>query len=284
MTEVATRGEKDGEMFGTFRDFAHNQVKHFDKIGMFYKELHEKQTVDFVKKMRAKYAPLSKRVMTFWQAFDMLDEIVDESDPDTDSTQDVHSYQTGEACRRLYPDEKYDWFHLTGFIHDVGKILCHPAYGETQWASVGDKNPVGCAFSDFIVYPEFFSDNPDSKDSRYNTKYGIYEPNCGLHNVLMNYGHDEYLYQVLTGNPCLLPEESMYVIRYHSFYAWHQHNAYDYLCTDKDRQMLFWVKEFQKADLYSKSDKHEDRPDPKKLRSYYEGLMKKYFPVENLKW
>jgi len=284
MTEVVTRGEKDGEIFGTFRDYGHNQVKHFDKIAMFYKELHEKQTVDYVKKMRAKYAPLDKRVMTIWQAFDFLDEIVDESDPDTDSTQDVHSYQTAEACRRLYPDEKYDWFHLTGFIHDLGKILCHPSYGEPQWASVGDKNPVGCSFSDFIVYPEFFSANPDSKDSRYNTKYGIYEPNCGLHNVLMNYGHDEYLYQVLTGNPCLLPEEALYVLRYHSFYAWHQHNAYDYLCTDTDRQMLFWVKEFQKADLYSKSDKEEDRPDPKKLRSYYEGLIKKYFPVENLKW
>jgi inositol oxygenase len=284
MTEVVTRGEKDGEIFGEFRDYTNQRVKHFDKIALFYKELHEKQTVDYVKKMRAKYAPLDKKVMTLWEAFDFLDEIVDESDPDTDSTQDVHSYQTGEACRRLYPDEKYDWFHLTGFIHDLGKVLCHPIYGEPQWSSVGDKNPVGCAFSDYIVYPEFFSENPDAKDSRYNTKYGIYEPNCGLHNVLMNYGHDEYLYQVFTGNPCLLPEEGLYVLRYHSFYAWHQHNAYDYLCNDKDRQMLFWVKEFQKADLYSKSDKNEDRPDPQTLRTYYQGLMNKYFPVEKLKW
>jgi len=285
MTEVVSRGEKEGEIFGEFRDYTNQRVKHFDKIALFYKELHEKQTVDYVKKMRAKYAPLDKKVMTVWEAFAMLESgPVDESDPDTDRTQDVHSYQTGEACRRLYPDEKYDWFHLTGFIHDLGKVLCHPSNGEPQWSSVGDKNPVGCAFSDYIVYPEFFSENPDAKDSRYNTKYGIYEPNCGLHNVLMNYGHDEYLYQVLTGNPCLLPEEGLYVLRYHSFYAWHQHNAYDYLCNDKDRQMLFWVKEFQKADLYSKSDKNEDRPDPASLRVYYQSLMNKYFPVEKLKW
>jgi len=277
--------ELDGDKFGTFRDFSNNTVKHFDKIALFYKELHENQTVDYVKKMRAKYAALDKRVMTIWEAFELLESgPVDESDPDTDRTQDVHSYQTAEACRRLYPDEKYDWFHLTGFLHDLGKILCHPTYGEPQWASVGDKNPVGCAFSEYIVYPEFFVANPDLKDPRYNTKYGIYEPNCGLHNVLMNFGHDEYLYQVFTGNPCHLPDESLYVLRYHSFYAWHQHNAYDYLCTDKDRAMLFWVKEFQKADLYSKSDKPEDMPDPKKLRSYYESLIKKYFPVENLKW
>lgn len=285
MTEVEIRGEKDGEMFGSFRDFSGKQVKHFDKISLFYKDLHEKQTVEYVKQMRAKYATLDKKVMTIWEAFELLETgPVDESDPDTERTQDVHSYQTAEACRRLYPDAKYDWLHLAGFIHDLGKILCHPVYGEPQWATVGDKNPVGCAFSEYIVYPEFFKENPDNHDSRYNTKYGMYEPNCGLSNVLMTYGHDEYIYQVLTGNACLLPEEALYVLRYHSFYAWHQHNAYDYLCSDRDRQMLFWVKEFQKADLYSKSDKPEDLPDPKKLRPYYDGLVKKYFPVEKLKW
>jgi len=289
MTEVAVseHREKDGEMFGTFRDYTKKEVKHFDKIALFYKDLHEKQTVDYVRTARAKYAPLNRKVMTIWEAFAFLESgPVDESDPDTDKTQDVHSYQTAEACRRLYPDEKYDWFHLTGFLHDLGKILCHPdpSFNEPQWAVVGDKNPVGCAFSEYIVYPEFFVENPDVKDPRYNTKYGIYQPNCGLHNVLMTYGHDEYIYQVLTGNQCVLPDESLYVLRYHSFYAWHQHTAYDYLCNDTDRKMLFWVKEFQKADLYSKSDKPEDVPDPAKLRPYYSKLIKKYFPVENLKW
>jgi len=278
-------GERDGEMFGTFRDFSNNRVDHFDKIALFYKDLHTHQTVEYVKKMKAHYEKLDKMEMTVWDAFALLESgPVDESDPDTDSTQDVHSYQTAETCRRLYPDEKYDWFHLTGFIHDLGKILTHPVFGEPQWAVVGDKNPVGCAFSEHIVYPDFFKLNPDTQDPRYNTKYGIYEPNCGLHNVLMNFGHDEYLYQVLKASTCKLPEESLYVLRYHSFYAWHQHNAYDHLCNDTDRKMLFWVKEFQKADLYSKSDKEEDRPDPKKLRPYYEKLIAKYFPQEKLRF
>jgi hypothetical protein len=40
-------------------------------------------------------------------------------------------------------------FHLTGLIHDLGKILAHPEFGsEPQWAVVGDTFPVGCAFSD----------------------------------------------------------------------------------------------------------------------------------------
>jgi inositol oxygenase len=285
--EAPRVAEADGDKFGTFRDYSKSQVKHFDKIALFYKDCHTYQTVDFVRKMRAKYAPLDKKVMSIWEAFDFLESTpVDESDPDTDKTQDVHSYQTAEACRRLYPDAKYDWFHLAGFLHDLGKILCHPdpAFNEPQWAVVGDKNPVGCAFSESIVYPEFFVENADINDPRYNTKFGIYQPSCGFDNVLMNYGHDEYIYQVLTGNPCTLPAEALFVLRYHSFYASHQHGAYDHLATDSDRQYLHWVKEFQKCDLYSKSDKPEDMPDPKKLHAYYDGLIKKYFPVEKLKW
>jgi inositol oxygenase len=59
----------------------------------------------------------------------------------------------------------------------MGKVLC--LFGEPQWAVVGDTFPVGCAHSDKIVYPEFFALNPDSKDERYNTQYGVYSPNCG---------------------------------------------------------------------------------------------------------
>jgi len=41
-------------------------------------------------------------------------------------------------------------------------------YGEPQWAVVGDTFPVGCAWSDSIVYRKTsFDNNPDGKDSRY---------------------------------------------------------------------------------------------------------------------
>ena len=45
-------------------------------------------------------------------------------------------------------------------MHDLGKVLC--LYGEPQWAVVGDTFPVGCEYSDQIVFPEFFATNPDS--------------------------------------------------------------------------------------------------------------------------
>ena len=264
-------------MENTFRDY----TQKLDTIEQFYKDLHTYQTVDYVQKMRAKYAPLDKKIMTIWEAFEMINTINDESDPDINKTQDIHSFQTAEACRKLYPDEKYDWFHLTGFLHDLGKVLCHPEFDEILM--VGDTNPVGCAFDSHIVYYKYFELNPDNTNPLYNTTYGIYKPNCGLDNVLMNFGHDWYLYTVLK-NQCLLPPEALFIIQYHSFYAWHQHNSYEYLCNDKDKEYLHWVKEFQKCDLYSKSDKEEDMPNVEQLKPYYEKLIKKYFPNDKLRW
>lgn len=264
----------------TFR----NYKKELDTVEQFYKTLHTNQTVDYVQKMRHKYSLLDKKIMTIWEAFDIINEIVDESDPDIDKTQDIHSFQTAEMCRKLYPGEEYDWFHLTGFIHDLGKILCHLEFGLEQWEVVGDSNVVGALFSDKIVYNEYFELNPDNTNPFYNTKYGIYKPNCGLDNVLMTFGHDWYLAHVLKENGCRLPPEALYIIRYHSFYAYHQHGAYEYFYDLEDKEYLYWVKEFQKCDLYSKSNKKEDIPDIEKLKPYYEKLIKKYFPNEKLKW
>lgn len=73
----------------------------------------------------------------------------------------------------------------------------------------------------------------------------MYEPNCGLGKVLMSFGHDEYMYQVLVGNGTTLPDEALYMVRYHSFYPWHTSGAYDHLCNDKDRKMLEWIREFK---------------------------------------
>ena len=150
-------------------------------------------------------------------------------------------------------------------------MLC--LFGEPQWAVVGDTFPVGCAFSDSIVYPEFFENNPDSKDPRYNTRLGVYEEGCGLRNVHMSWGHDEYLYHIMRD---FLPEEALYMIRYHSFYAWHREREYDYLCDDHDREMLPWVRKFNPYDLYSKCPQ---LPDWEKLRPYYADLFDKFLPA-----
>ncbi|MEP2056962.1 MAG: inositol oxygenase family protein, partial [Maribacter litoralis] len=187
-----------------FRNYVDSE--RLDTVKEFYKINHEFQTYDFVVEKEKEFLQFNKREMSIWEAVDFLNTLVDDSDPDIDLDQLQHLLQTSEAIRA---DGHPDWFVLTGFIHDLGKILC--LFGEPQWAVVGDTFPVGCAFSDKIVYPEFFSANPDATDSRYNTKYGIYEPNCGLDNVKMSWGHDEYLYQIMKD---YLPEPALYMIRY----------------------------------------------------------------------
>ena len=61
-----------------------------------------------------------------------------------------------------------DWMVLVGLMHDMGKVLC--LFGEPQWAVVGDTFPVGCAYSDKVVYPEYFKNNPDFQNSTYQTE------------------------------------------------------------------------------------------------------------------
>lgn len=246
-----------------FRDYtnAENRVRHF------YKENHAQQTLEFVLSKKAQYLPPKQYQMSIWDAMTMLDTLIDESDPDLDLPQSYHLFQTAEALRR---DGQPRWLILTGFIHDLGKILA--LNGEPQWAVVGDTFPVGCAYSDKVVYPEYFALNPDHNDPYLQTKYGIYTPNCGLDNVHMSWGHDEYLYQVVKD---YLPEEGAFIIRFHSFYALHRENEYHHLLNEKDKSLVPWVKVFCQYDLYSKS---EERLDLVALRPYYEDLVAEFFP------
>ena len=163
-----------------------------DTVKEFYRLNHTHQSFDFVKEKQKEYLSFSRKEMSVWNAFDFLNQLVDDSDPDTDLDQFQHLLQTSEAIRK---DGHPDWMVMVGLLHDMGKVLC--LFGEPQWAVVGDTFPVGCAYSDKIVYPEFFANNPDYTNPKYNTQYGVYSPNCGLRNVHMSWGHDEYIYQMV---------------------------------------------------------------------------------------
>lgn len=248
-------------------EFRNYDAPEIDTVKQFYKTNHEFQTYDFVLGKEQQYLSLTKKEMTLWDAVEFLNTLVDDSDPDTDLDQTQHLLQTSEAIRA---DGHPEWFVLTGFLHDLGKVLC--LFGEPQWAVVGDTFPVGCKFSDKIVYPEFFGLNPDSTHDIYNTKYGVYEANCGLDNVHMSWGHDEYIYHIMKDH---LPEEGLYMLRYHSFYSQHREGAYDHLMVKHDHEMFKWVDTFNQYDLYSKA---AVPPNVKELRPYYEDLAAKYLP------
>jgi inositol oxygenase len=234
--------EKDKTKFRQYEDAC-------DRVKAFYKEQHEKQTVAFNLKARNDFKAKTRAEMTIWEAMEKLNTLIDESDPDTSLSQIEHLLQSAEAIRR---DGKPRWMQLTGLIHDLGKLLFF--YGaEGQWDVVGDTFPVGCAFDKRIIYPDTFTANPDSTNPIYSTKLGIYSPGCGLDNVMLSWGHDEYLYHIVK-EQSTLPPEALAMVRYHSFYPWHSAGAYRELMNEHDEKMLEAVKAFNPYDLYSKSD------------------------------
>ena len=257
----------------SFRNYATPQVSEtVDTVREFYRLNHLHQTHDFAIAKKAEFLAFNRQLMTPWAALDYLNTLVDDSDPDIALPQIDHLIQTAEAMRA---DGQPEWMVLTGFIHDLGKVLC--LFGEPQWAVVGDTFPTGCAYSPKIVYSEFFAANPDMQRPDLQSKHGVYSPNCGLDAVQMSWGHDEYLYHLLRKH---LPIEALYMVRYHSFYAWHREGQYDHLCNAQDRAMLPWVQKFNPYDLYSKNP---NRPTLAAVKPYYEDLLAKYLP-ENLQF
>ncbi|URE20891.1 hypothetical protein MUK42_11317 [Musa troglodytarum] len=201
----------DANSFGhTFRDY-NAESERQKTVEEFYRMNHIHQTCDFVKRMREQYGKLDRVEMSIWECIELLNEFVDESDPDLDEPQIEHLLQTAEAIRKDYPEE--DWLHLTGLIHDLGKVLLHPSFGQLpQWAVVGDTFPVGCAFDE-----------------------------CNVH------------HKVAKGNKTSLPLAGLFIIRYHSFYPLHKHGAHQYLMNEEDKENLKWLHVFNKYDVYSKS-------------------------------
>lgn len=255
---------REGKSQDEFRQY---DEKANPRVAEFYKLNHEHQTYEYVLAKEKQYFGLNKGEKSIWEAAEFLNTLVDDSDPDTDLTQIEHLLQTSEAIRA---DGHPRWFVLAGFVHDLGKVLC--LWGEPQWGVVGDTFPVGCAFSPDIVFPEYFARNPDLHHPIYSTQYGVYEPNCGLDQVHLSFGHDGYIYEVMKR---YLPKEALYMLRYHSFYPAHKHGAYRYLMNKEDIAMFRWVNEFNQYDLYSKG---HARPSLAELKPYYDDLFAEFLP------
>ena len=116
-----------------FRDYSKE-----DEIGQrvkrTYAEMHTNQTVEFVRGKHQKWLKFNHFQATVMEALEMLNELVDESDPDLDLPNIVHAFQTAERIRADHPDK--EWFQLIGLIHDLGKVMAF--YNEPQWCVVGE--------------------------------------------------------------------------------------------------------------------------------------------------
>ncbi|KAI5809082.1 inositol oxygenase [Peziza echinospora] len=281
-TITASNGSKD-----TYRSYTTSS----QLIQSFYQAQHTHQTLSFNLLRRSQfYSPLRHRPqMGIWEAIEKLNTLIDESDPDTESLPQIeHLLQTAEAIRAA---GKPRWMVLTGLIHDLGKVMddIHPPTPpqptfSTQWDIVGDTFPVGCAFCPLTnILPHTFPHNPDSSSHHLSTKHGIYAQNCGIDNLILSWGHDEYLYLVLSDaeNGCLLPKPALAMVRYHSFYPWHREGGYSWLMREGDEEMRRLVGEFSGFDLYSKSER---RMDVEGLKPYYMELIDEFFPKKVLRW
>ncbi|AGO11018.1 AaceriAFR482Wp [[Ashbya] aceris (nom. inval.)] len=241
------------------------------RVKDFYKEQHEKQTVAFNLQARINYKTKVRAKMSIWEALCKLSKLIDESDPDTELSQIDHALQTAEAIRA---EGRPRWMQLVGLIHDLGKIL-YFFDSEGQWDVVGDTFPVGCQFAEEIIFHEFFEGNADRDHPIYSQKLGIYHENCGLASVMLSWGHDEYMYYIAKGQS-LLNDKALAMIRYHSFYPWHREGAYRYLMNESDYELLEAVQDFNKYDLYSKTNK---KYDVEELKEYYKDLIDEFFPT-----
>ena len=249
-----------------------------------YRKMRSRQTYDYVQRMKKKYLTYD-HPMDLWEMMERLNVLVDVSDPDLNLPNIIHLLQSAEGLRA---EGRPDWMQLVGLIHDLGKAMYLFGSDEDgtsqaeQWGLVGDVFVVGCKLPDSCVYPEFNALNPDMQDPRYNTDLGVYEAGCGLDNLHLAWGHDEYLYQVLKNHKDnKIPEAGMAMIRYHSFYPWHSGGSYRQFMTAKDEQYMEWIRDFNKYDLYTKSPVvpvYED------LKSYYMPIAEKYLGKGPINW
>ena len=245
-----------------------------DMVKDTYKKARMNQTLNFNRTIRDEYENRNKILINITEALEKLNNFIDKSDPDIELPNIQHLFQSAEAARM---DEQPEWFQLTCFIHDLGKIMYLFGSDDTgtsieeQWAIVGDTFIVGCKIPNTIIFPEFNNLNSDHKQY---DKFGIYQKNCGLDNCIVSWGHDEFLYRTLLNNEHTLPQEALYIIRYHSLYLWHDINEYIHLQDNNDIRMKHWVRLFNKYDLYSKSNTEIDM---ESLKIYYLNLYYKFF-------
>jgi inositol oxygenase len=241
-----------------------------------YSLMYKNQDLKFVLHQKGKYEKLNNKIMNIHKALYLMDTFIDTSDPDVNEPNSVHAYQTAERIRKKYPEDKE--YQIIGLIHDIGKVLF--TFGEPEWSITGDTFVVGCKLPESMVYYNEIKDHPDIN----NTLLGIYEKGCGIENLNISFGHDEYLYQVLKQNNKnhKISEKYWDIIRYHSFYPWHDKGEYKHFMNgEKDLETLKLVQEFNQFDLYSKEDIDLEITD--EIKKYYENLLNDYF-FKELQW
>ncbi|GMQ08018.1 hypothetical protein CsSME_00051947 [Camellia sinensis var. sinensis] len=103
-------------------------------------------------------------------------------------------------------------FSKATLYHKIWGLLGSILLCAAGWLVCSDTFPLGCAFDESIVHHKYFEYNLDSKNSTYSTKNGIYLEGCGLDNVMISWGHDDYMYLVVKEHGTTLPPAALFII------------------------------------------------------------------------
>lgn len=211
------------------------------------------QSPDYVRRMRAGHYGAVR--MQIWDAMLMIREFKDKSQPE--SMPPIHHlFQTAESLRVASAPE---WMQLVGLIHDLGVVLAY-VRGQTEDGTTVDEQ-WGLTGPTHVVEA-----GPHGG---------------GLDRCLISYGHDEFMYQVLTRSPGVrLPPVALRVIRYHSLIGWHTGGEYRNLEDAADREARPLAHEFSRHDRYDRPWEPVGRLHAKRLRDYYVRLVDRFLPVQ----
>jgi len=72
----------------------------------------------------------------------------------------------------------------------------------------------------------------------------MYEPGCGLDNVLLTWTGPEYVYSMLKHNGVSLPDAGFAMLRLFSLFDWHGKNDYGHLTNVDDEDVQNFVADF----------------------------------------
>ena len=86
--EAITKGK-------TTEEYRNYETPGRDSVREFYRLNHQYQTYDFVQQKKAEFLAFNKKEMSVWGAFDFLNQLVDDSDPDSDRSEER---RVGKEC------------------------------------------------------------------------------------------------------------------------------------------------------------------------------------------
>lgn len=115
------RPEKKGKVF---RDYSDNENTKAC-VRQVYTAMHTTQTVEYVRNQLSYWCKFAKIKLTIMEALELLNKVIDESDPDTDLPNIVHAFQTAGTCQSVSHSETEYLSHFRAHSRLCTALLCY---------------------------------------------------------------------------------------------------------------------------------------------------------------